>query len=313
MSETTPTPEAPAQVAPADADIIAQLDGAPQNGTANPPAPTPEKAAEPEPSTPRESAFQRSLQKRERDLVASRQKDREERTAWEASFEQRVRQRVEEELGKVLADQRAIEQKQKTPEEQAAEREAKLREEIRAELRQELGQRDATASRAAAVQAYKSTADEMVAKGELENLFLEYEWPEVLEQTDRLVLQLRDECKQRGEQLPKGNIDAKLLRLLDKRAKAKQDSRTERQKARQAPKQDDGKAAPQGDTKAGANGSGHQGAKAGASATTTLGKGLGERVAMPSPGTDILSDEEVLERALESVSKGTAPKPKYTP
>ena len=317
----TPPGEAPPGTTP-DADIIAQLGEQPGAAPTDATKPV-EKPAEkpPEPETPKESALLRSVQQKERRLEQARAADRQERQQWEQSFEDRLKRGIADGIKAQLGgtDPRALikqlndaglkdqaladallNKDAKTPEEiaRAADERATR---IERERQQEVAQR----TREANETEYRAQLKALDEKGALPHLLDEWEPDEVVAQTYALVQEMMAESRATGRPIPK--LDAKtmnerLLRVLDKRAKARQDSREARRKAK--PGMDTGKAASQDATKAGANGSGHQGEKTGASATTTLGKGLGERPTVGTADAALLSDAEVIERANERLARG---------
>jgi hypothetical protein len=314
-----PTPAAPeVPVGPDDAAIIAAVEGkSPPPADMPTTAPDAPKAQAPEPETPRESAVLRHVQQRERRLQAERERDKEDRASWEASFEQRLTARVEAALKERMGDPRAmikalnaaniednaiaealISKDKQSPEEiaRAALQEAKA-------LRDELAKRDAGTSRTQAEASFRSTAKQMDEGGQLPHLFVRWDEARVLQEAYRLVADIRAEASAKGVPVPaKISDDRLILRLLDKRAKTEQDAEDGRRKAR-APAATE-KPASQDATKAGGNGSGNQGATPGASATTTLGKSLGERPTVAAPDTVLMSDAEILEIASKRVAEG---------
>lgn len=318
-----------ASVGPSDADVLAALEsGKPGEagaapGAATPTTADPAKPADPKPETPKESALLRSLQKRERDLVAEKQALQARIAQAEAGIEQRIKDGIARALKEQFADPRAgvkalgalgmkdqdiadalLHKDAATPDEMArkaiAETEA---------LRKQLADGEAARVRAQNEANYTATAKRMADAGELKHVFDEWDQAEILSETYKLLADLNAECRQANRPLPAVS-DERLLKALDKRAKAKQDSRAERQKAKTGAT-DTTKAAGQPDPKAAdTNGSGHQGGKTGASATTTLGKGLGERQTVTVPDPLLMSDEDIIANVNKKVSEGFTVRPR---
>jgi hypothetical protein len=169
-----------------------------------------------------------------------------------------------------------------------------------AALKKQLADKEGAGSKTAGEQAFlavgKGLGDKLTA--------IRDEWtdPEILEQAYRFGAELQAHCKAQG--IPVPNVsDERVWRILDKRAKARQDLRAERQKAKQAAT-DDVKAATQVAPKAAANGSGHQGETTGAPATTTLGRALGERQSVATKDPVLQSDDDVKAQVEEMLRKG---------
>lgn len=312
VQDTPAAPEVP--VGPDDAAVLAALEGKPGEPGAAPPAG--ETPKPPEPETPKESALVRSIKLREQRLVADRNRMAEEQRRWEQSFEERVQRKVAEATRAALADPRAavkalgaagvadqaiadalLHKDGATPEERAANAEKAVE-----AFRQERVREQQAATRAKVESEYLATADKLDAAGRLPHLLLEYERHELVPATHALIAELQQDCQRRGVPVPQVS-DERFLQILDKRAKLRQDARQERIKGRGA---DTTKAAAQADPKAGTNGSGHQGGQTGASATTTLGKGLGERQTMAADDPVLMSREDILSRVNKAVSEGVS-------
>jgi hypothetical protein len=316
VQDTGPAPAAPeVPVGPDDAAVLAALEGKPAEA-APPPPEAPAKEKTPEPETPKESALVRSIKLREQRLVADRNRMAEEQRRWEQSFEERVQRKVAEATRAALADPRAavkalgaagvadqaiadalLHKDGATPQEIALAAQQEI-----AKLRQERAEEQQQATRARVEGEYLATADKLDAAGKLPHLLLEYERHELVPATHALIAELQQDCQRRGVPVPQVT-DERFLQILDKRAKLRQDARQERIKGRGA---DSTKAAAQADTKAGTNGSGHRGGQTGASATTTLGKGLGERQTMATDDPVLASREDILARVNKAVSEGVS-------
>ena len=305
-----PAPEAP--VSPTDAEIVAEFDKGKPTEAEKPTEGTPAPVEAPRPETPKESALLRSIAKRERELVAERQQLSARTQQQEATIEARIQAGVERALKERFADPRAavkalgalgmkdqdiadglLHKDAATPDEMA-----RRALEESAALKKQLADRDARETKTRLETEYLSTAKRMGDAGELKHARLEWTEPEMVQETYRIIAELGEECRIKGIPVPQVQ-DERFLRLLDKRAKLRQDAR----KAREA-----GGATPGSE----ANGGGHQGGQTGAAATstTTLGKGLGERTSVSPPDPLTMSRDEVISEALKKVSAGFIVKPR---
>lgn len=318
VAPATPPVDAPVTIP--DAEILAKMKDEPavpnQDGSAPVEKPSEDKPKAPEPETPKEAALLRSIQQRERRLEQQRARDRDERAGWEKSFEERLKRGVEEGVrARLSADPRAIIKslsdagvKDDALASALLNKDAKSPEEFAREALQraesiEKRQRDWDAARAREANEveYRGQLKALDDKGALPHLLLEWTEPEVMQQTYALIQEMVDESRSSGRPIPAMDgrtMNERLLRILDKRAKVRQDLREERRKAKGAA------AAPAAATTT--NGSGHQGQKTGASATTTttLGKALGERPSISPPDPLLMTDKEIVEAANARLRKG---------
>ena len=312
-------PPAP-ETLPGDQDILAALEKPADKGDAKP---EPEAKKEPTkgtelakaPETPKESAVLRSIKNRERELqakqqafaVAQQQATAQTQAAIEAGIQKAIKERFADprvavktlnDLG--LTPQQIAEALVNKDKPSAEEVARQALEEAR-RLREELASKDTRTRSQADESDFLAEAKSLAAQ--LPHLFEEYDEREILGVAYEFARELAAECKAKGEPVPNVS-NARVLRALDRRAKARQDRRAERVKAKNPADTDQAKATAQADPKAAKNGSGHQGAKTGTTATTTLGKDLGERQSVAVSDPVLMSKEDILASVQRQIAEG---------
>lgn len=310
-----PVVEAPpaAPDLPTDADLVAAIEGKAPPKVEEPKAPEPKKPEEP--PKPKETAVLRSIQKREAALQTERAAFQAQVQAAQANQQQAIDAGIAKALKERFADPRVAVKTLKDlgllpqqiaealvkPDAPSADELARQAlseaQAIKKGLETEAQQRASKANEDTFVSTAKAMADK------LPHLFDEWTAPEILAEAYKFGAELQAECKRMGKPVPDVSDD-RVLRALDKRAKARQDLRAERAKAKAAAQEDVTKAAAGAAPQAATNGSGQQGKPTGAPATTTLGKGLSERQSVAVDDPVLMSDEDIVKRAEEQIAKG---------